>query len=344
MIYAQSMKEVNLNAFSEKLLHRYLLECYYGMLEEILPRDFLPDSCRWKKINLVVPEKPMSGTLDDGSDYTVRPDLVIYFTDGTNLAVEVKWQSSGNYGKNQLHFLRENNGHIVCLVNDEEQEGVTLSVINFEHWQRWLGRRSMSLAMDTLISKGSKSEGGRQYWIVSPRGSKNSTTNSNYIKMRESRGNTKRAHFWAFRNDTDNVKNQLKIRRGDIILFLMVNTLGLGLEKGQWLMDEPKWSLNVFKWIEYEVEIPYSIDVESDLATFFEDEDKPETKEPGGRVWPHFIHMKLIQEGERVHLEERGDMAGVFRSSSSPNLRSGGPIKIDFEQYEALLTKLVTHD
>ena len=79
MLVGLTMKEVNLNAFSEKLLHRYLLECYYGMLEDISPNSLLPERCHSKKINLIVPEMKMTSVNDNNEEYNVIPDLVIFF-------------------------------------------------------------------------------------------------------------------------------------------------------------------------------------------------------------------------------------------------------------------------
>ena len=337
MLVGLTMKEVNLNAFSEKLLHRYLLECYYGMLEDISPNSLLPERCHSKKINLIVPEMKMTSVNDNDEEYNVIPDLVIFFTDGTDLPIEVKWQSSGPYGKDQLRFLREKKGHIVSLVEDKKQKDITMNKIDFQHWQRWLGKRSMSLAMDTAISKGLDSEAGRQYWLVSPKGSQDSTTNYNYSRMRNLRSKKSDIHFWAFRNNAENVRNHLKIRKGDIVMFLMVNTRTLGLEKGHWLDDNPDYPLNVFRWVEYEVKIPYTIDIASDLSTFFEEDD---SLNPGNRTWPHFIHLEKLEEGGNLTIKNRGNLSNHFRTSSSPGIRSGGPVRINFELYEELLDAL----
>ena len=209
--------------------------------------------------------------------------------------------------------------------------------IDFQHWQRWLGKRSMSLAMDTAISKGLDSEAGRQYWLVSPKGSQDSTTNYNYSMMRNLRSKKSDIHFWAFRNNAENVRNHLKIRKGDIVMFLMVNTRTLGLEKGHWLDDNPDYPLNVFRWVEYEVKIPYTIDIASDLSTFFEEDD---SLNPGNRTWPHFIHLEKLEEGGNLTIKNRGNLSNHFRTSSSPGIRSGGPVRINFELYEELLDAL----
>ena len=70
------MKGVNLNAFNEKLLHRYLLESLYGLVDDStnIKRKLLPKSKHnmLKKINLIVPESNKAG---------VRPDLELFFKD-----------------------------------------------------------------------------------------------------------------------------------------------------------------------------------------------------------------------------------------------------------------------
>jgi len=320
------MKEVNLNAFSEKLLHRYLLEVFYGISSDRRIRsDLLPPWARKKKINLVVPESGREG---------VRPDLELFFSDAKKLPIEVKWKSSELRKENQITYLRKNKGHLISLVGDgKSHEGITSSVIDYDHFTHWLGGNSIVLAGDSAANFGLTQ--GRQYWLCSPKGFEDTSTIQNYNRMRGVK-KSRKGHFWAFKNHPENIRNHLRIRKGDRVIFAIVNTRKLGKEKGHWLKIEPDWPLNVLKWAEYEVSTPYSIDLNDDLSVFFEDGDPS----PGERTWPHFINFNLICEGGSCKLEKRGELAMQFKNSSSP-IRGGGPELISAQQYESLLSKLM---
>jgi len=332
------MKGVNLNAFNEKLLHRYLLESLYGLVDDStnIKRKLLPKSKHnmLKKINLIVPESNKAG---------VRPDLELFFKDSTCLPVEVKWNTKKIYSKNsenQLEYLQKNNGHLITLVNDADAPlGVTHSTIDFDHFIQWIAKRSVSLAKDTASEMGLTD--GRQYWIATPKGSANSSTIENYnamcseVNQKDSEIWGKKTHFWAFKNHPINVKNHLKIRKGDRILFMMVNTLNLGLEKGHWLENEPNYPLNIFKWVDYEVKTSYFIELESELSIFFEDGNPA----PGMRIYPHFIELQMIAEGGNFHLTKRGELSSQIRESAGPH-RSGGPEPITEDQWSSMISIL----
>ena len=80
------MKTINLNAFNEKLIHRYLIEVFYGIYptSNAIRKSLLPDWARSKKLNMIVPESDRGG---------VRPDLELVFSDSSILPIEVKWKS-----------------------------------------------------------------------------------------------------------------------------------------------------------------------------------------------------------------------------------------------------------
>ena len=76
------MKRIQRNAFSEKLIHRYLFErLYFG--ENKIRRSLLEDKYRHLTINLIVPEK------NTKNNYIA--DLTIYFKElEEGVPVEVK--------------------------------------------------------------------------------------------------------------------------------------------------------------------------------------------------------------------------------------------------------------
>ena len=319
------MRKLNLNPFSEKLLHRYLLECMYDMVDgkSTTRRRLLPDGAPTNRPNLVVPELARE---------SARPDLTLYYRDSKPIPIEVKWKSSLLTDSNQIMELKKaGNGHLISLVEDSQPpEGITSSVIDFDHFCNWLGKRSISLARDSASSFGRQED--RQYWIFSPRGSLGSSCDKNYKKMRAKiRG---KKHFWAFRNKPDNVRNHLGIRKGDRLLMLIQNARGLKTGEAQTLSKNgEKLPLNIFRWIEYEALIPYSIDLEDELSTFFEDGDP----EPGERRWPHFIHLRMISEGGNITLPSRGDLSlPVFTS----DIKGGGPVNISQSLFDNTMSKL----
>jgi len=319
------VKKVNLNPFSEKLLHRYLLECMYDMVDgkSSVRRRLLPKDAPSIRPNLVVPELAGNGA---------RPDLTLYYADSNPIPIEVKWNSSSLTSENQIIELQKGGGHLISLVkNSDPPDGITSSEIDFDHFSKWIGRRSISLARDSASTYGREED--RQYWLFSPRGSRGVRTMKNYNNMR-SRARGKN-HFWAFKNHPENVRNHLGIRKGDRLLMLIMNAKGLKTGEAQRLSRNPKLPLNIYRWAEYEALIPYSIDLEDDLSTFFENGNPL----PGEREWPHFIHLRMITEGEEIGFTSRGDLSDPIVSSDN---RAGGPVSIPQSLFDSTLSRLLS--
>ena len=99
------MKRIQRNAFSEKLIHRYLFErLYFG--ENKIRRSLLEDKYRHLTINLIVPEKTQK---------QLYSNLTIYFKElEEGVPVEVKWNFQPSFKKNQEQYLK-NNGFIIAF-------------------------------------------------------------------------------------------------------------------------------------------------------------------------------------------------------------------------------------
>ncbi len=117
---------------------------------------------------------------------------------------------------------------------------------------------------------------------------------------------------------------------------LIQNARGLKTGEAQALFkDKPKLPLNIYRWAEYEALIPYSIDLEADLSTFFEIGNP----EPGERRWPHFIHLRMITEGENHRLVSRGELSEPIVTS---DIRGGGPVSIPQSLFDSTMSLLLS--
>ena len=284
-------------------------------------KSLLPKHSPAKRPNMVVPE------LGRGASY--RADLTLYYDD-YSLPIEVKWKSSSLNKENQILELKKSKGHLISLVKDSDPpDGITSSEIDFGNFLEWIARRSISLARDSASTYGRKED--RQYWLFSPRGSKKSSAVTNYRKMKK-KAHGKR-HFWAFKNHPENIRNHLRIRKGDRLLMLIQNVQGLKTGEAQSLKRDPKLPLNIFNWIEYEATVPYSIDLDDDRATFFESGDPP----PGKRRWPHFINLREIKSGSDITLSSRDELAEHIVESDN---RSGGPVNVSQYLFDTVISRL----
>ena len=322
-----TMKTINLNAFNEKLIHRYLIEVFYGIYpaNNNIRKSLLPDWTKNKKLNMIVPES------DRGS---VRPDLELVFSDSSILPIEVKWKSSDLNKPNQIEYLQSNRGHLISLNNDKDvSPGISSGVIEFEHFQKWLAENSLTLLGDSVSIKSNLAD-GVQYWLCSPK----SAAMGNYEAMRVERDGSFKNHFWAFENFPQNIANHLRIRKGDKLIFLLHDSLGLGVESGHQMKDDSNVGLNIRKWVIYEATEPYSISLNDELSTFFE-EGNPEI---GKRRWPHFIHFDLLHEGADYFLEKRGTVSRELVLSSHPKRSKGGPVPLTKTQFDNLKSKFLS--
>ena len=323
------MKTINLNAFNEKLIHRYLIEVFYGIYptSNVIRKSLLPDWANSKKLNMIVPESDRGG---------VRPDLELVFSDSSILPIEVKWKSSDLTKRNQIEYLQNNQGHLISLNNDKEvPPDISSGVIEFEHFQKWLAENSLTLLGDSVSIKSTLAD-GVQYWLCSPK----SGALGNYDAMRIKKEGALKNHFWAFENKPQNIANHLRIRKGDKIIFLIHNSRGLRIETGHQLTDNPNAGLNINKWIIYVATEPYSISLDDELSTFFEDGDP----EIGKRKWPHFIHFNLLHEGGDYFLEKRGSVSRELVLSSHPSKSNGGPVPLSKTQFENLKSKFLSSE
>ena len=162
----------------------------------------------------------------------------------------------------------------------------------------------------------------------------------NYNAMREEKEGVLKNHFWAFENKPQNIANHLRIRKGDKIIFMIHDSRGLGVETGHQLTDNPNAGLNVRKWIIYEATEPYSISLDNEMSTFFED-GNPEI---GKRKWPHFIYFNLLQEGMDYLLEKRGIVSRELVLSSHPSKSNGGPVPLSKTQFDNLKSKFFSSE
>jgi hypothetical protein len=208
-------KRVNRNPFNEKLIHRYLLEVFYGIhgSDRAAINQLLPPSLHHSSINLVVPEAhlPKKG---------YRPDLTLYFRGHKKaIPVEVKWTSAGTPG-HQLKYLQQNEGVLVSMDAPEgKSPHVHRAQIEWAHFQEWFARSSLRLLRDAF--QPDRVDGSE--WIVVLRGE---PPRINFARMLASVG--LRSSFWAFKNNPTSIRSVMELAKGDRILFLFASTVGAG--------------------------------------------------------------------------------------------------------------------
>jgi hypothetical protein len=314
-----SIKQINRNAFNEKLIHRYLFERYY--FSNILRKSLLPEKYKKLKINLISPEEDQRGE-------KYRADLTIYFKGkDKGVPVEVKWSVNNFNQENQINFLKNNNGFLVSFddINSEFYKGVNYIKINHDDFMDWVSKNISKLTRESLIYRTSalNVSSGNQFWIVFLRG----TAHGNFKKMIKDFPNNS---FWAFRQNPRALRNIFDIQKGDSCLFI----LGYAKE-GMGMSNKSNLSFELSSWYETRIKNPYYMVLKGDKGTFFEKNENIPINE---RRWPYFMDFQIINKFEskkRINLGKRGEFAGPF--ADSYNYGHGTPAPILRRQWDQLI-------
>lgn len=313
-----TVKKLNRNAFNEKIIHRYLFErLYFGKADEL--KKLLPVKYHNYKINLITPE-------ESKKDY--RADLVIYFKEiKEGVPVEVKWNSKSSIGKNQIDFLKENNGIIYSFDSlSSNYTNISNITIDYNDFQLWISHNISKLTRESLIyqAKISSASKGHQFWIVYLRG----TAHSNWDRMIKNSKN----HFWAFKQNRKALKNIFDIQKGDYCLFIK----GLASE-GMGMSKNPSLKFEYLGWYLTKIKEPYYMALDVKKGTFFEEKELPINE----RRWPHFMDFDIIESCEskkRINYGKRQELADSFANSA--NNGGGTPVPLNNRQWESLIDKL----
>jgi hypothetical protein len=315
------IKKFNRNAFSEKMIHRYLFERYY-FSDKVTQNSLLPQEYRNGEINLVVPEENT-----DKESY--RADLSIYFKKRVHgVPVEVKWSAKDLKEQNQIEYLKKNNGFLVSFsqVKEDKYKGVNHVAINTEDFQNWIAQNISKLTRESLAYQTEFGESAitPQYWIVFLR-------NTGHINFERMLKQYPTANFWAFNQQKEALKNILDIQKGDYCLFL------LGIDKeAQKLTNKTDKKIEYVAWYSTRIKEPYFMDLNSERSTFFEKSEIPINE----RKWPHFISFSIIERYEpqkRMLFGERGELAEALKFS---NNRGGVPAPLTRRQWDSLIDRL----
>lgn len=342
---AAKTKFLNRAVFNEKLLHRYLLETYYygdrEVVAALLPRDDL----RRKKIRMVIPEV-------HDKERPWRPDLRLHFQGDTTwdgIPVEVKWTRKGLSKPNQVTELESQGGFVVTLSQDHSPIGRIPHVpINLSHFHRWFQESVSRLAKDLLADRlddVSNFQFDRSHWLVVLRGA---SPREAFTKMRKLPPKSIHTRpFWAFKNEKGIVRELLRIRPGDRILFLF-GTIGTTTALRRDARAEP---LSRATWFEGVVANPYfMVPGTEDLGSFYEEgyEVGKSTAQPIGlRTWTHYIDFVLDQprylgpkadSPPQSRLSRLGDFAAPVQKSVS--LAGGGPVSMGVAEMDQLIDAL----
>ena len=317
-------KKVNRNPFNEKLLHRYLLEVFYGIHggDRRIINNLLPDYLHHAAINLVVPEAhlPTEG---------YRPDLTLFFRDqNEGVPVEVKW-SAMHVPNNQLIYLRRKNGVLISLdLAKSPYERVHCSQIDWSHFREWFSRSSLRLLRDAFNPD--KEEGAG--WVIVLRGQH---AKENFDRMLDDAGISKA--FWAFKNNPTSIKAVLELSKGDQLLFLFASTHGA--EGSKMIREAGNLEVLITDWYICEVTDPYYMALSGERGIFFEASDLP----INDRRWPHFVDFSIRsrKRGKTPTPLLRREFALPFADSAN---HGGIPVRLEPNQWEQLISLLNSAD
>lgn len=319
-----NIKKLNRNAFNEKIIHRYLFErLYFG--DSAILKKLLPSKYHNLKINLISPEE---------SKGNYRADLIIYFKDREKgIPLEIKWNLKSKIGKNQINYLKENNGILISfdVIDSKFHHDIDYISIDYNDFSNWISENISKLTRESLIYQANVSEAskGNQFWIVYLRG----TAHNNWDKMI---ANYPNKCFWAFKQNSKALKNIFDIQKGDLCLFIK----GYAKE-GMGMSNNPKFDFEYSGWYLTKIKEPYYMALDKDRGTFFESENPPINK----RRWPHFMDFELVDYFDlkdfkiKRHLYgKRGDLSDTFADSA--NNGGGTPAPLRNSQWETLIDKL----
>lgn len=320
-------KKINRNAFSEKIIHRYLFERYYfGTTQQ--RRNLLPERFHKDKINLIVPEDSKSGT-------GYRADLTIYFKNQqVGVPVEVKWLLDEFSKNNQINYLKEKNGFLVILGDTLEKtiHGIEIIQIKHDDFSDWIAENISRLSRESLIyqAESKKLTDKNQYWVVLLRGNAPKVNFDRMLKSSSIRP------FWAFKQNKEALKYILDMQRGDKILFLFGKAIGGAMGHS----SNPNVKLKINSYYLCDIVEPYYMVLNENQGLFFEKGEKPINK----REWPHFLdfNIKRRYEGKSLIFGKQGEYGIAFAHSC--NYGGGTPYPLSRTQFEKLkdyLFKLV---
>jgi hypothetical protein len=314
-------KQLNRNAFSEKLIHRYVMERYY-FGDKKCKNGLLPEKYHGKEINLIVPEEA------NESDKAYRADLSLYFKNSDKrIPVEIKWTARDLTKENQINHLKNNDGFVVSFENDVDQmlNGIPNIEIDYEDFKNWMSLNVSKLTRESISEKtAGKLLGLKQYWLVFLRGE---SSQENFKRMLKASSKTP---FWAFRQDRTALGNILNIQKGDTVVFLF----GKGVKQGQGYSGAPGKELILEGAYQAKVTVPYYMVLDQDKGTFFESD---KTLPINRRIWPHFIDFKLIKPSyakAKVNFGKQGKLGAAL--SRSTNYGGGTPVQLSLAEYESL--------
>jgi hypothetical protein len=320
-------KTINRNPFNEKLIHRYYLESLYFFENTIDKASLIPKfenpRIKFNNLALVVPE--------DARKSGYRPDFTLFFKNyQKEVPVEVKWKSSEFNKKNQIDYIKNNNGFLVVFENDTNV-GVPTVVIDPKDFQEWMAKRIYTLTRDSLNSKNIGDTSGNK-WIIALRGE---SPMVNFKRMM----NATNQNFWAFKN-SKYVTNQIfNLQKNDKMIFLFFKSpkTGMGMTSGQ-----QNKKIEILGWAEVTVVEPYYICLEGEQAEFFEKIRKANNQiiSVADRKWVHFIDFKINEFKDGISLlRSRGQLDNYLVNSSN---QGGALTSIPQNIYEDLISYIKT--
>ena len=323
-------KRVNKNPFNEKLIHRYLLEVFYGIhgSDRAAINRLLPQRLHHSSINLVVPEAHLP-------KHGYRPDLTLFFRgQREGIPLEVKWSSEVTPA-HQLAYLEKKRGVLVSVETPRGQDRhprIHFSQVKWEHFQEWFARSSLRLLRDAF----DPGAGERAPWVIVLRGA---DARENFTRMLASRGSP----FWAFKNNPTAIKSVLEIAKGDQLLFLFASTSGTGsartYEGNKLMLDGARRRIVITDWYIGKVTDPYFMALSGLQGTFFE-KGSPAVND---RRWPHFLAFARVTKQAKTGPIDfvRGRFAPAFAASAN---HGGVPVRLAPDEWAELKSSLLALD
>lgn len=321
-----NIKKINRNAFSEKIIHRYLFERYYfsdnRQREALLPQEY-----KGQVINLIVPEN---------SSKEYRADLELYFKkQKIGVPVEVKWTASDFNKSNQRKYIEEKNGFLVTFKNSIKNfPEKSVVIIDKTDFSNWVSENISKLTRDALISQIDSLSGiNKQYWLVFLRGGKDGSAHKNFMKMLDLSTNKP---FWAFRQNRKALHHILNMQKGDKIIFMFSSVK----DGSSAHTRNPNAIIDVSKYYICTITDPYYMALEGKKSIFFENVEGG-TLEVNNRKWPHFVDFIIDKKQETQEILKFGrqyEYSEIFANST--NFGGGTPQPLTIDEYNKLYDKL----
>jgi hypothetical protein len=256
---------------------------------------------------------------------TYRPDFQLYFLGRRRpVPVEIKWSSRSFTKPNQVKALRAApDGFLAAF--DEPEIDVPHVVLDESEFRSWLVSRIDSL-WDEAYASNVRFTARDGKWLVVLKGPE---AVSHFREMHERHGPDKA--FWAFRNRHALMRQLLRVRTGDQVVFVELRIAG-GFTNIPLHRRVLATVLGAYFGL---VRQPYYMVMKGPKATFFGD-DEDVTK----RRWPHYIGFSLTERTGTASFASGDVSESLWSKITESHNRGTVPLPLLQHDWEELLALL----